>query len=69
MLGVPRAMEPEGTRVGVAALADWLRLTVGAGGGPIAPSIVRFDALALRLLAAPLPRMLLPRVVFVRVGV
>ena len=69
MLGVPRAIEPEGMRVGVAALADWLRLTLGAGGGPIAPSMVRLDALALRLLAGPLPRMLLPRVVFVRVGV
>ena len=35
----------------------------------MAPSTVRFDVLALRELAGPLARMLLPRAGFVRVGV
>ncbi len=65
VLGVPRTKEPEGMRVGVAALADWLRLTVG--GGPIAPSTRRLDVLALRVLAGPLARMLLARAGFVSV--
>ena len=58
-------MEPDGMRVGVAALAEWLRLT--AGGGPIAPSRVRFDVLAPRALMGPLARTLLPRADFVSV--
>ena len=58
VLGVPRAADPDGMRVGVAEV-ELARARAEAGGGPIAPSTERFVAcVAVR----PFVRTLRPRV-------
>ena len=62
VLGVERAAEPDGMRVGVAEAAPAM-LRAEAGGGPIAPSIERFVV----CVVVPFVRILLPKVGLVAV--